>query len=97
MLHVVWFRAFQKALLERASALVTRWNLVIGVEELQPVQHSQMHKSLHDAHGRALAIKSGMVCETCVLCSQCRLKHVNHGELELDVQWFSILDKQPSH
>ncbi len=25
-----------------------------------------------------------------------RLKGVDHGELELDLQWFSVLDKQPS-
>ncbi len=26
----------------------------------------------------------------------CRLKEVDHGELELDLNWYSVLDQQPA-
>ena len=29
-------------------------------------------------------------------CSACRLKEVEKGELELEVNWYSVLDKQNS-
>lgn len=40
---------------------------------------------------------SAIICRGISLISACRLKEVKSGELEVDVTWYSVLDKQPAH